>query len=1174
MNNSNNKNVTSGVAGIVAIILFVTGVVFNQLPIEILRPKGAEMKSLEVKAPQDVEARLWQDPFSAAKNSSESEKKENIPQTHVKEEHEIEALKNDITKHLTGDKIVTVLGVMVNAGPYAEYAESRRRMRYAVLAGLANENYVPEDGEHIGYIQESNNGSPKLPEIIPFEWLHVIGPDGKKRKHQILILWIAENNFQDNPYKKLLSLFESLKCGDCNKNNYKVKILGPSDSDVLRKITRDKYELEQIKEMEIESEKIELEKIELIRFLYYRNYQFSQYDINLDNELSIEFYSATTTVDTKFILNTSIRECDLRLMDASDSNPESEIIDQFREKFEPKKNECAVLIVRAADHSEKWTLAGFDDAGEFRKVIIDNGHNSELSEELKKGPGSERRIIKLATPKLGRTQYEILKKCGKYNLNDEEDQLTKIRCIFNDRLFRTIHSDNKLAETLIEELVNKRNIDLEQDKILLLSEWDTFYGRYLPNTIGNAIKVKYKDKYRSDSEELKKKLKEMLPRYTYLRGLDGDIPAAKNEKDKQDKQRSETAVDQQFSKERPEGTSQLDYITRLADEIVAEIEDNNLKGKDNKFKAIGLLGSDADDKLILLQALRPRLPGMVFFTTDMDARLIPHGSHDWSRNLIVASSFGLNLNKSYQGSIPPFRDAYQTAIFLATQLAVCNINTETGIGSDAVLDAKHDLLDTWLGKPPRLFEIGHTEAFNITDTKPIDKQESEQVCSLLEKKVLQSGIEIPELNPSIPPLFPREKVIVILTIMSILVLLMISVTLKNNPLDTIRSMVGLFEISLVKILLFLATILAIILGYIIITNMHEIYEPFLWFQGISIWPTQIIRFLAIILSLCFLGYSWRIIKKDQDDLEKNFFNYDKENTLLICPRTIENIFYLKKLGDKNSPQSARKIFSRYLHKSRLNYRLIRTFIFLALFVGFSFLLFFELFPVPDPPARGQATFIIIKVLLVASILSFWFLLFFIADAFRFSERFLYDMTYYTTEWPGNLINHYTSQSKIPDEPNTKGPIRTNNDLINDWLELEVAAIHTESILKLIWYPFIILILLISSINHFFDNWAYPRSIIIVIVFAFIILIFYAWKLQRAAEKLRSDALDHLYRKLIWAEGDKSLSATADQLKLLIEQVNNLRRGAFQSFLQRPFMKSILTLLSSVGVLQLLEYFYR
>lgn len=99
--------------------------------------------------------------------------------------------------------------------------------------------------------------------------------------------------------------------------------------------------------------------------------------------------------------------CDLRLTLASDSNTESEIIDDFRSEFQGKKDELAFLVVRAKDHLEKWTIAGFSDAGEFRSVVIDHSvviddSSLEFSNELKKEPVDEARIIELAASSLGR----------------------------------------------------------------------------------------------------------------------------------------------------------------------------------------------------------------------------------------------------------------------------------------------------------------------------------------------------------------------------------------------------------------------------------------------------------------------------------------------------------------------------------------------------------------------------------------------------------------------------------------------------------------------------------------------------------------------------------------------------------------------------------------------------
>lgn len=92
--------------------------------------------------------------------------------------------------------------------------------------------------------------------------------------------------------------------------------------------------------------------------------------------------------------------CDIRSMVASDGNDEREMIREFEVEFESKKEECAVLIVRVTGDSDRWTIAGFSDAGEFRIVVIDDPSH-ELSKELKKGPTSESKIVQLATSCVG-----------------------------------------------------------------------------------------------------------------------------------------------------------------------------------------------------------------------------------------------------------------------------------------------------------------------------------------------------------------------------------------------------------------------------------------------------------------------------------------------------------------------------------------------------------------------------------------------------------------------------------------------------------------------------------------------------------------------------------------------------------------------------------------------------
>ena len=79
--------------------------------------------------------------------------------------------------------------------------------------------------------------------------------------------------------------------------------------------------------------------------------------------------------------------------------------------------------------------------------------------------------------------------------------------------------------------------------------------------------------------------------------------------------------------------------------------------------------SDCSDSPSQL-SLRPAFPEALFFTTDFDEAFTIKSELPFTRNLLIASSFGPNLNDMLQGGIPFFRDTYQTSAFLATLSAI------------------------------------------------------------------------------------------------------------------------------------------------------------------------------------------------------------------------------------------------------------------------------------------------------------------------------------------------------------------------------------------------------------------------------------------------------------------------------------------------------------------------
>ena len=126
--------------------------VAHQVPLEGSRPATAGRSISEHVGEQHVDARLWQDPFAAVADEFEQSpelKPENCDRNNSRYK-EIEMYCRPPSEAPGAAPDLTLL-VSVSGTPYSEDQEARRRKRYAVLAGLDAEGFVPEDPQHIGF---------------------------------------------------------------------------------------------------------------------------------------------------------------------------------------------------------------------------------------------------------------------------------------------------------------------------------------------------------------------------------------------------------------------------------------------------------------------------------------------------------------------------------------------------------------------------------------------------------------------------------------------------------------------------------------------------------------------------------------------------------------------------------------------------------------------------------------------------------------------------------------------------------------------------------------------------------------------------------------------------------------------------------------------------------------
>ncbi|MGR8952827.1 MAG: hypothetical protein ACU83V_10495, partial [Gammaproteobacteria bacterium] len=244
---------------------------------------------------------------------------------------------------------------------------------------------------------------------------------------------------------------------------------------------------------------------------------------------------------------------------------------------------------------------------------------------------------------------------------------------------RITATDQHLAAAVKDELELRGIEPSRRNRILLVGEWDSLYTWHLTNTFaGELLKDRGENCASQDWFNRQHDIAEQcIFRASYLRGLDGEKAGA-NENNAQSSSKNKSGDAKNSAPENLEeasGDSQFDYVRRLAAKIAkldaAIRQDPDWNYHDpHAIKAIGLLGSDVYDKLLITEALHSEFPDAVFFTNGLDARFIEPKNNEWSRNIIMAASFGLTLDRYLQADIPPFRDNTQTAFFLATEMAL------------------------------------------------------------------------------------------------------------------------------------------------------------------------------------------------------------------------------------------------------------------------------------------------------------------------------------------------------------------------------------------------------------------------------------------------------------------------------------------------------------------------
>lgn len=1159
----NNKDPGSNVAlwlpgSAIIISLVVSTFALTRPPLIEIRPAGVPGQ-----AELPIEARLWQDPFDALERYR---KKVNTGKKDVESPCRDEVSSDQDLNGPT--ETPSLMVALVEGGPYADEVELRRRTRYAILAGFKNAHMVPADEQHVRCLTIKNENlsyqNPTKEIEIPYETF-IANPfdppkdaDGKHKPHaRTILFWIKQDYLGQSPLSSLASLHNILskklnsQNGDLIATNFQpdngvLKVIGPSDSKVLRDIYREDFD-----------------------------YRYSG-----NPAPSVEIYSPLATAD-KEMLTYGFDEQSTSIVGIAQKN------------------------LAGSAHKEKIRLLRtISDDGTLTRLLLD---------ELK------RRAI---------------------------DPVYAVQCRNGAPVRRGVSCDRSGRQ-------------LRSNRVALISEWDSFYTRALTESFKSVVAERA-----GIAAQERAVIDNWVLRFSYLRGLDGRLPEETADGGKAASQGSSKDSNQLDASppERSDGNSQLDYLRRLADHIALQDEAYRRAGEPG-IGAIGVLGTDAYDKLLVLQALKNRMPNKLFFSTDLDARMLQKGQAQTARNLVLASPYGLTLTSALQQDVPPFRDSLQSAVFVAVLAAQ----------APQTFEAKRQRFDYSTSGllSPGIYEVG-ISGFIPLASSPVDVCEAfaavqaragDDTNAGARKEIMRLYcLQDQPLSPYPEPTDAQRKTLD--RFMSTwlagplsLILLVLAIFfgwwwtanpatanktlpawVRNLPLTLylgaalsawattwnwrVEFMWATFLLLLLGIIcsqlnrhlhqhatreagaadmtsrrVFDSTAYYILLPMVVfilvvlwayqkrqILTENGLGEPMLLFEGISAWPTMALRLLAVLISISALAWGWRCLRINRDEIELSHRLTTVDPSLwtqfprftdptgrrpfnqwlnelghylfkIIFPLSSTSMAWVKahEVSDRSGEMDGRPVidFDRFWTEhcvcGSFGARMLRAGLATWIFVVATSVLY-VLWPFEGAPIRGEWP--MLKLGWIVPTLAFQLLVFWVVDANRLLVRFIRQLSDHHAIWPSSLQKeHERIFGKL------------KHPCIDEWVDLTLIAKRSSAVNRLIYAPTVVLLILIASRSSVFDNWPTPPGLVINYALTALILLLSALSLRRAAEKARVAALQRLDAHLLETPSGES---GYDKFRMIRERIAALSTGAFSRYAEEPLVRALLLSLTGLG----------
>lgn len=319
-------------------------------------------------------------------------------------------------------------------------------------------------------------------------------------------------------------------------------------------------------------------------------------------------------------------------------------------------------------------------------------------------------------------------------------------------------------------------------------------------------------------------------------------------------------------------------------------------------------------------------------------------------------------------------------------------------------------------------------------------------------------------------------------------------------------------------------------------------EPSDWFEGVSMWPTEGLRFIALIAA------SYLIIQAYQFPYQikvwiKNGFSKDEALKIGVIWG-----WFVKFISESNNKSKSLTTDWQDYKENRWWVAVIKTVVFYGL--GLGVLLLFGL---PHTPFRGEGIRMLDNILLRGMVVpAFLLLLFLVTDAAQIAISLISQLK------NGSSLRGICSKKYVFKEVQ-KYKLEYND--MHEWISMRFIQELSAGVYRIIGTPMIVVLVIVLSRSSVFDNWTMPISLNVVIGLSVAYLLYCDYQLKKETEAACEYAIKTLQeRSFGYKMGEASQKDKAEQLDRLIDLLKNSDEMVYKTFIERPIFVNSLYIL--------------